>query len=629
MSQVGTKGTVAARRSRTGLLALGALGVVFGDIGTSPLYAFSQVFTQSDAASDTRTHVLGALSLVFWTLTLVVSVKYVGIVMRAANRGEGGIMVLAALATSARLRTARRAIVLMLLGVFGAALFYGDGMITPAISVLSAVEGLELVDPAFADAVVPLALVLLVALFVGQRFGTARIGGIFGPIMLLWFVTIGVLGLASVLQTPSVLASINPVYGLQFLVSEPLIGFLALGAVVLCVTGAEALYADMGQFGRRSVRLAWFTCAIPALYLNYLGQGALVLRSPDSVGDSFYLLVPSPMLVPMLVLATLATIIASQAVISGAFSMTQQAVRLGYLPRMRILHTSSTEEGQVYVPAVNWTLMAAIIGLVLAFRSSDRLGSAYGIAVTGTFVITTMLVTVVARRVWGLPLAVVVPVSALFLVIDIAFFSANLTKFTDGGWFPLSVAGVIFSALVIWQWGYRRLSARAAEATMSVEDVVREAASGRIARVPGTAVYFTSDDFAPFSITQRMHATGSLSQTTVIAHIETADVPFVSDEQRLTVVDHGHGVHTLTAHYGFMQQPVLDQVWSLCAQHGLTIDPSTAVFVFQAVRVEADSPLRKVPEHVFAIMYRNALDPARYYSLPPGQVVEFGRLIRL
>ena len=459
-------------------LSLGSLGIVFGDIGTSPLYAFQEIFAGPHDIDATPDRVLGAASLVFWTLTLIVSVKYVLIVMRADNDGEGGIMALAALATSAPLRSPRVRVALMTLGIAGAALFYGDGMITPAVSVLSAVEGLEVAEPALADAVLPIAVAVLVALFLVQRFGTARIGRAFGPVMLLWFVVIGVFGLLGVLAHPQVLAAVSPSHAIGFFVGEPWAAFLALGSVVLCVTGAEALYADMGHFGRAPIRVSWFAVATPALYLTYLGQAALVVTDPAAAQNPFYLLVPDALQLPMVVLATVATVIASQAVITGLFSMTSQAVRLDYLPRLTIRHTSGLERGQVYVPAVNWVLMVAVVGLVLAFQDSSNLASAYGIAVTGTFVITTSLITVVARTRWHVPLWALVPVSGLFLVIDLSFFLANLTKFGHGGWFPLVVALVVFTLLTTWRAGRVLLRSRVADLSVPMPDFLAEVRAG-------------------------------------------------------------------------------------------------------------------------------------------------------
>ena len=439
-------------RRGLGLLTVGAIGVVFGDIGTSPLYAFTQIFSGAHTIPVVEARVLGALSMVFWTLTLVVSVKYVVIVMRADNQGEGGIMVLASLASNA-VKRHRASAGLMLLGLTGAALFYGDGLITPAISVLSAVEGIGVAAPSLNRLVIPIALVILFLFFAVQRFGTGRVGRVFGPIMIVWFLSIAILGLASITKTPGVMRSINPYYAFTFFSGEPGLAFLALGAIVLCVTGAEALYADMGQFGRSPIRLSWFAIVAPALYLNYLGQGALVLRDSSAVTNSFFLLVPHALQIPMVILATAATVIASQAVVSGAFSMTQQAIRLGYLPRMTVRHTSANEGGQVYVPAVNWMLMVAVLGLIIGFQDSSRLASAYGIAVTGTFVITGVLVAILARNKWGVSLWIVIPAAAVSLVIDGAFFLSNLTKFMHGGWFPLVIAVIIVAMLSTWQWG--------------------------------------------------------------------------------------------------------------------------------------------------------------------------------
>jgi KUP system potassium uptake protein len=603
---------------------LGALGVVFGDIGTSPLYAFGEIFLGAHDITVTTSRVLGALSLVFWTLTLIVSVKYVLIVMRADNEGEGGIMALASLATSA-VRRHRSAVLIMVFGVLGAALFYGDGIITPAVSVLSAVEGLEIAAPGLSSLVLPIAAVLLVGLFAIQRFGTHRVGAIFGPVMLVWFVAIGVLGLVSVAQTPGVLASISPTYAVGFIVSDPLTAFLALGSVVLCVTGAEALYADMGQFGRRPIRISWFVIAAPALYLNYLGQGALVLRDPQAVDNPFYLLVPAALQIPMVLLATVATLIASQAVISGAFSMTQQAIRLGYLPRMTVTHTSATERGQVYVPLVNWLLMIAVLCLVLGFRDSSNLASAYGIAVTGTFVITTCLIAVVGRRRWMLSLWVVVPVFLIFLVIDGTFFLANLTKFDHGGWFPLVAAALIFTVLAVWRWGSNRLLRELGDLEVPMTDLASVIQGPGVMRTPGSTVYITVEEGLPYALIHQARLMHAVSSRAVILRMRTAEVPRVSDN--LTWSEQGEGIVDAELVTGFMERPEPTAVIERIARTVPGLDPTTCVFAFYTAhpRVTERGPVRWAAAELFTVMQRNATSLQHYYGLPPDRIVELGR----
>ena len=618
------------RKASSGLLALGALGVVFGDIGTSPLYAFSEIFAGAHDIEVADDRVLGALSLVFWTLTLIVSVKYVLIVMRADNEGEGGIMALASLATSA-VRRHRSAAIIMVFGVLGAALFYGDGIITPAVSVLSAVEGLEVAAPGLAPLVLPIALVLLVGLFLIQRFGTHRVGSVFGPVMVVWFVCIGAFGLISVAQSPGVLVSVSPTYAIDFLVSDPAVAFLALGSVVLCVTGAEALYADMGQFGRRPIRISWFAIASPALYLNYLGQGALVLRDPQAVDNSFYLLVPAALQLPMVLLATAATLIASQAVISGAFSMTQQAIRLGYLPRMTVTHTSSQERGQVYVPFVNWALMIAVVGLVIGFRDSSNLASAYGIAVTGTFVITTCLIAVVARHRWRLPLWVVIPGFLVFLCIDGAFFLANLTKFDHGGWFPLVAASLIFSVLAIWRWGSLRLQRELADFSVPMSDLREVVSAPGVVRTGDTTVFVTVEEGLPYALIQQARLLHVVSSRILILRMRTAEVPRVEPPEHLTSADLGDGVIDATLLAGFMERPNPAQAVADLATTYPQLDPSTCLYVFNSAHVEVtrQPPARWLATEVFALVQRNATDVQRFYGLPVERVVELARVVPL
>lgn len=626
MGETNSRGNRRSRR-RLGLLTVGALGVVFGDIGTSPLYAFTQIFSGAHTIPVVEARVLGALSMVFWTLTLVVSVKYVVIVMRADNQGEGGIMVLASLASNA-LKRHKASAALMLLGLIGAALFYGDGLITPAVSVLSAVEGIGVAAPSLNRLVIPIALVILFLFFAVQRFGTGRVGRVFGPIMIVWFFAIAILGLFSVIKTPGVLRSINPIYTVSFFRGEPRLAFLALGAIVLCVTGAEALYADMGQFGRSPIRLSWFAIVAPALYLNYLGQGALVLRDPSAIANSFFLLVPHFLQIPMVIFATAATVIASQAVVSGAFSMTQQAIRLGYLPRMTVRHTSASEGGQVYVPAVNWILMIAVLGLILGFQDSSRLASAYGIAVTGTFVITGLLVAILARNRWGLSLWIVIPAAAVSLLIDGAFFISNLTKFMHGGWFPLVIAVIIVAILSTWQWGRKRLASRLESLQTSAQELPAYLDSQHIVRTPGVAIYPTVEEGIPIALLQRIALVHAVNDVTVVLHLLTADTPHVNDENRLEIIS--GAVIDVTATYGYMERPdILDVVRHVNLVHP-EVDPDTCTFVFHTMNIETTetNPIKRIPTELFTIMQRNATDPQHYFGLPADRVLEFGRLIK-
>jgi KUP system potassium uptake protein len=616
------------QRSRVGLLALGALGVVLGDIGTSPLYAFSEIFMGAHTIPVVEGRVLGALSMIFWTLTLVVSVKYVVIVMRAGSDGEGGVMALASMASMA-LRKHRTGIAIMVFGVIGAALFYGDGIITPALSVLSAVEGIEVVAPALGDFVVPIALVILVVLFLMQRYGTGRVGKVFGPVMLLWFFVIALLGIFSVVQTPEVLRSLNPVHAVGFFQDEPLTAFLALGSVVLCVTGAEALFADMGQFGQRPIRISWFAVAAPSLYFNYLGQGALVLRDPTTVDNSFYLLVPSALLLPMVLLATAATIIASQAVISGAFSMTQQAIELGYLPRMTIRHTSASQGGQIYVPLVNWLLCLSVIAVVLGFQSSSNLASAYGIAVTGTFVITTCLIAVVARKKWNIRRLYVYPIFIFFLLIDVSFFIANLTKFTHGGWFPLAVAVVLVTILLIWQWGSRRLKASVDEIQIPLDQLPAVLGDPLLTKIPGTAVYITLGDGVPISMVQRIKLLRVIEVDPLILQVHALKIPRVDDAERIRISD--VGVIKVDVQYGFMEIPDLPRAMRLFQAQRPDIDVDTCTYLLHDFRVvhESRGPIRRIVGNIFTLMQRNSTDPLRYFQLPANRVVEFDRLVEI
>jgi len=528
--------------------------------------------------------------------------------------------------------TRRRKIVIMGLGILGAALFYGDGMITPAVSVLSAVEGLELVEPGLARWVVPIAVAILIALFMVQRHGTGKMGAAFGPIMFVWFVCIGVLGFASVVQTPEIVGAINPYHAYEFFVGEPLLAFLALGSVVLCVTGAEALYADMGQFGRGPIRFSWFAIAVPALYLNYFGQAGLVLRDPSAVANPFYLLVPDNLQLPMVLLATMATVIASQAVISGAFSMTKQAIQLDYLPRLLVRHTSSEERGQVYVPAVNWMLMVAVVLLVVAFQDSSNLSSAYGIAVTGTFVITTCLITDVALHKWKIRPLIVWPMFTLFFIIDMAFFTANLTKFFHGGWFPLASAVVIFSVLMTWRRGRSLMVKSLMALGPPLRTFAAQIAHSDVKRTPGSMVYLSvDDDTAPFALVQHARLLDAVSEEVVILRFEVAEVPTVPDADRVTLVKDIPGFSQVTARFGFMERTNVNIAMAQAVKQGLPIDPARCSYVVHQISIE---PSKQAPmwirrQYLFAFMQRSAQNPMIYMHLPTDRVLGVWTVVKL
>ncbi len=628
----GTTGTAAEGSTaspRTAGLAVLALGVVFGDIGTSPLYAFQQMFVGAYPLAPDKTTIYGSLSLIFWTITLIVSVKYVSIVMRADNDGEGGIMALAALTSRHHFSRPTTAAFLMGLGVLGASLFYGDSMITPAVSVLSAVEGLEVAAPQVAHLVLPLAVAILVALFAVQRWGTHAVGRAFGPVMLTWFLVIGLLGAASIAQSPGILVAISPTYAIAFFVAEPLPAFLSLGSVILCVTGAEALYADMGHFGRRPIRLAWFTVAALALYLNYLGQAALVERESAAAANPFYLMVPGVFQIPMVLLATLATVIASQAVITGAFSMTDQAMRLRFLPRMTVTHTSAHTRGQIYIPAVNWLLMVAVVGLVVGFGSSDHLASAYGLAVSGTFLITSILITVVARTHWRVPLVWLVPVAGFFICLDTIFFGANLTKVGHGGWFPLLVAVIVFLLLTTWNRGNSLVAQNSALMTMTDDQLRALVDSGAVFRPEGTAVYPTMSTRVPAALAEFVQLSHVMRANTIQIAIRTQRVPRVADADRVTVTEIFPGFTRVTIDHGFMQRIDVPGSVRLLRDRDMLCLPDDAVFVVHSVRVrtEGSSRMWRWRKHLYAVMVRNSADPAATLRLEGYQIVEYTSVV--
>ena len=609
-------------------VVIGALGVVFGDIGTSPIYTFRECLKSSGNAGNEA--VLGLLSLVFWALMVIVTIKYVCFVMRADNDGEGGIIALLGLASSAEVDDGRRRW-LVLIGLAGAALFYGDGMITPAISVLSAVEGLEVATPLLKPYVVPLTVVVLVGLFAMQSRGSARIGMLFGPVMSVWFAALALAGLWQVVQMPAVFAALNPSHGLRFLFGHGWTSFLALGSVFLALTGAEALYADMGHFGRAPIRLDWFGLVLPALILNYFGQGALVLAHPETVDSPFYRLFPGWALYPMVILATAATVIASQAVISGAFSLSQQGMQLSLLPRLDLRQTSTEEIGQVYVPQINWLLAVAVIALVLSFRSSDALAAAYGIAVSGTMLVTTLLLAEVARRRWGWGMPTTFGVIGTFLVVDLAFFSANSVKIIEGGWFPLVVGAVVFTLMSTWRRGRQLLIERTSEDNPPLARFIAELDPSRMPRVRGTAVYLaTRHDTVPYAMMDNLRHNKVLHERVVILTVVTERAPSVAEADRIETEEVGRGIWRMTVRFGFAEQPSLPSVLAAHAAEFPIELGETSFFVGRELPVPSLRPGIAVwREKLYAFMTRNAVSAWEYFQIPPKRVVELGTQIEL
>ena len=609
-------------------LSLTALGVVYGDIGTSPLYALKECFTGVHSVRPTPDNVLGVLSLVFWALVLVISVKYIGVVMRADNRGEGGILALMALVRPTQSEgSPGRRWTIVLLGLFGASLLYGDGMITPAISVLGAMEGLQVATPALTEYVVPITIVILVVLFIFQHHGTGSVGAVFGPVMLLWFATIGVLGIAGIVRHPAVLGAALPTHAVRFFAQHHWYGVLVLGSVFLVVTGGEALYADMGHFGTRPIRTAWFSLVLPALLLNYFGQGALLLGNPTAAQNPFYLLAPSWGLYPMIVLATAAAIIASQAVISGAFSLSRQAVQLGFSPRLTIEHTSSEEVGQIYVPEVNWALALATIALVLGFQSASNLAGAYGVAVTSTMVITTLLLYVVAREQWHWSLVAAGLLAAFFLSFDLAFFGANLVKIPHGGWFPLAVAAVVYTLMATWQRGRELLYGRLRERAVPLDILLGDIKADPPIRVPGTAEFMTPNPGAtPPALVHNLTHNKMLHEQVVFLTVLTEEVPIVPPEDRVRAEDVGDGFYWVTARYGFMQDPSVPDILERVGAFGLEVRlEATTFFLGRETLLATERPgMARWREALFSFMSRNALRATAFFKIPPDQVFEVG-----
>ncbi|MHB1298005.1 MAG: potassium transporter Kup [Gemmatimonadaceae bacterium] len=621
---------------RLAVLTLTALGVVYGDIGTSPLYAMRESFSPEYGLAPSPANVYGILSLILWALILVVSVKYIFFILRADNRGEGGILALLALLLKEQLSTTRRRILLVSLGLFGAALLFGDGMITPAISVLSATEGLTVVSPLFAPVILPATVLILVGVFFSQRFGSAGVGAIFGPVMALWFLSIAVLGLAEIVREPQILAAANPWMGVRFLFTHGPMGFFVLGAVVLVVTGAEALYADMGHFGRGPIRLAWFAMVLPALVLNYFGQGALILRDPAAAANPFYLLAPRPLLYPLIALATVAAIIASQAMISGAFSLIQQCIQLGYSPRLTITHTSAKQFGQIYVPEISAALMVGCLVLVLGFGSSTALGAAYGVAVTGTFVITTALFTVLAVVSWKWPLWKALLFFGVFFVIDGTLLGASLLKLVHGGWVPIAVAVVIFTLMTTWKRGRDILRERLTDIALPIDTFLEDIGQRARARVPGTAVFMTSEAHGvPVVLLHHLKHNKVLHETVILLSIITDEVPEVPRAERARIEALGQGFFRVTAHYGFMESADVKEVLQKCRDFGIAARPlDTSYYLGREQLIPRRGPWKKrglsmniARKKLFALMSRNARSATEYFQLPPNRVVELGTQI--
>ena len=622
----------AVHRSPLAGLSLAALGVVYGDIGTSPIYALRESLHGTHGVAPTAANVLGLLSLIFWALIIVISVKYLAFVMRADNCGEGGMIALTALVTPASESARRRHRILVALGLFGASLLYGDSMITPAISVLSAVEGLEVVTPVFRPFVIPITVAILVGLFAVQSRGTARIGSIFGPVMLAWFATLGVLGVAQIVQNYSVLAAVNPLHGIRFFAENGWQGFVVLGSVFLVVTGGEALYADMGHFGIKPIRVSWFFLVLPCLLLNYFGQGALVLRDASAAEHPFFNLAPGWALIPLVALTTLATVIASQAVISGAFSLTRQAVQLGYLPRMDIKHTSESFIGQIYIPGLNWLLMFACIGLVLGFRSSSNLAAAYGVAVTTDMVFTTILFAVVARTRWNWPVAAVVGLAASFLFVDVAFWGASLLKIPSGGWFPLVIAAGVFTVMTTWSTGRSLLAGRIAERTVPTAQFIATLESDPPPRVPGTAVYLVRNtDAAPHAMLQNIRHNKVLHERIVLLALRTESVAHVQPGERLHVETLAPTVLRVVAHHGFAEDIDVPTVLGWLKEKGINVDVSdTTFFLGRETLLATDRPgMALWRERLFALLSRNARRATKFFRLPPDRVCGLGAEIEL
>ncbi|MCA9123594.1 MAG: potassium transporter Kup [Planctomycetales bacterium] len=614
-----------------GLLTLTALGVVYGDIGTSPLYALRECFRGELSVSLSEANVLGVLSLILWALILVISVKYLTLVMRADNNGEGGILALMVLAIGKRTQSGKRN-GLLVMGLFGAGLLYGDGAITPAISVLSAIEGLHVATPAFDHLVLPITIAILCGLFMIQRRGTTHVGRLFGPVILMWFCLLAVLGIVQIAKHPSVLAAVSPHFAVEFFLANQWHGFVVVGIVFLVVTGGEALYADMGHFGARPIRIAWFTIVLPALLLNYFGQGALLIDSPEFIDNPFFLMAPTWAHIPLVFLAAAATVIASQAVISGAFSLSAQAVHLGYLPRLQIIHTSKDERGQVYVPVVNWLLLTAVLGCVLAFRTSEHLASAYGMAITTTMVITAVLLYIVMRKRWKWPRAWALPTVSFFLAIDLLFFGANLVKLFEGGWFPLLLGAATCLVMLVWQRGRRLVWQMLKAGTVTIEEFLEDIRTNAPLRVDVPAVYLTpNSDTIPQTLSANLRHNRVLHRPVALLTIVTEEIPWVRLEDRVEMTHLGEGVYRVVAHCGFKQRPNVVNFMQQCRLHNVdfTGEETTYFLGRLSLQIARQQRFSVWNKRLFAWMMHNSHDASAYFGIPPEQVVEMGRRLEL
>jgi KUP system potassium uptake protein len=611
-------------------LTVGAIGIVFGDIGTSPLYAFRQTFAGLHPLPVDRLHVMGVLSLIFWSMMIVVTLKYILILMRADNKGEGGSLALLAL-LSRKTERARWGTVIVLLGVFACALFYGDTMITPAISVLSAVEGIVLIEKGFEPWVIPIAIGILLGLFSIQRRGTAAVGALFAPVLIVYFSVLATLGLASIVSHPEIIGALNPWWAVQFFLEERFFAFVAMGSVVLAVTGTEALYADMGHFGRKPIQFAWFFFVLPALMINYLGQGALLISDPATISSPFFMLAPDWFRLPLVVIATMATIIASQAVISGAFSVTQQAIHLGYIPRLKITHTSATAASQIYIPSVNWALAVAVVVLVLLFRNSDNLSAAYGIAVTGAMFIDTCLLAVVLFALWGWNRWVAALLLALFFTVDAAYFAANLLKVPSGGWVPLAIGLIAFTLLTTWAKGRKLLHRQLKQGDIPIPLFIKSAA-GSAARVPGTAIFMTSQaDGVPHALLHNLKHNKVLHERSIFLKVAIHDVPYVDEEKRVEVDELGEGFYKIILHFGFMEDMNVPEALNAIDRCGLPFRMMETSF-FLSRQTPLTSTVHGMAiwrEKLFAWMMRNAESPMEFFGLPPNRVVEMGSQVKI
>ncbi len=620
-----------SKTSSLAALALGAIGVVYGDIGTSPLYAFKEVFAHGHVPL-TRDNIYGVLSLMFWTLTIVVSLKYVVLILRADNNGEGGLIAMLALASQAVKAQPVLRRRLLLLGIFGTAIFFGDGVITPAISVLSAVEGLEVAAPGLHRYIVPITLVVLTALFVVQRFGTASVGRLFGPITVLWFAVLFVLGAVHVVRNPAILWALSPHHAIGFLTGHPGVAFVALGSVVLCVTGAEALYADMGHFGKRPIRLAWFSLVMPALVMNYLGQGAMLLDHPENVKNPFYEMAPTWALYPLIGLATCATVIASQALITAAFSVTKQAIQLGYLPRLRIAHTSVKETGQVYVPFINWSLYACIVLAVVVFGSSSKLAAAYGIAVTIDMLITTTMTFFVIRYGWRYPWSLCVAATGFFFLVDFTYFLANIVKVFDGGWFPVVIGAVVFMLMITWKQGRRLMRERLRDDAIDLKSFLEAVFVSPPTRVPGTAVFLVSEQgLTPNALLHNLKHNKVLHDTNLFVTVKHHERPWIGFDKRCEIEPLGHDCWQVTLHFGFKNDPDVPEALQLITQRGVQLPPmDTSYFLSRDIVIPTMGDGMAIwREKLFASMHRNAAAAADFLNLPTNRVVELGSKVEI